>query len=630
MRADPRATIADILPAMATPEVFRWEHRIPVRRELLWDYVADTERLNRLAGLFPVRYTYKPLDSGGSEIHAEASSGGITLRWIERPCEWVEHEYFRFTRDYQAGPFLRLVSEVTLADGDAPDTTDLVHTITVTPRHLFGRLVARVAIGIQTRAGFRRVYELAPRWAAGRALPEPGGVRPRDTAGGQLDRVLRPLAARLGLTAIGEALRLHLLEAPASELGSLAPYALADRWKTPRRDTLRLFLHATNAGLFDLEYELICPSCRRAKASASRLAELAESSHCPTCNIRFGVDFDRAVEVRFAPRPLGLGEEEGEYCHAGPRNTPHRIAGWNLEPGASRAVKAELGPGKHQLLAPQAAVGVYFDVVDDPDAPSAIEVELGREAITGAPPRVRAGALALTITNAAGIAAELMIARAAWADDVVSAAELATIQDFRDLFSAEILAPGTELAIQNQVFLFTDVVGSTALYERIGDGSAFALVRQHFDTLRACYVDHEGALVKTIGDAIMAVFRRPVDGLRAAIAMQRAIADVRHPATGERLKLRIGLHRGPCIAMTANDRIDYFGTTVNTAARIESKAGADEIAVSAAILADAAARGLAADERLPARTEVLELKGLRGTHAVTVFTVDVAATTSAD
>lgn len=608
------------------PETYSWDFDIPVPPSVLWAFVADTDRLNRLAGVFPVHYQYKPLDTGGSEVVAEARAAGMLLRWIERPCEWVEPEYFRFTRDYTRGPFVRLVSEVQLRPGAAPGTSRLTHSVTVTPRHFVGRLLARFAIGVQTRAGFARAYALAPSWAAGQDLPAIGSERlpPRGFAARELRRVLVPLGQKFGCPQIAEHLAHHLLSKPDSELHSLAPYALATEWSCDRRPLLRLLLHATKAGLFDLEYNLICPSCRRSKASMSTLAELREQGHCPGCNIRFGVDFDRAVEVRFDPRPLGLGEEAAEYCHAGPRNTPHRVAGWNLAPGESRAVSVTLGLGRHQWLSPQAG-SVYFDVVDEDDADAAAALVLTRDGVTGAPARVRRGALAVELRNDTGLDAELMVARARWADDAVTAAELTAMQEFRELFGRELLAPGAEFSVQNLVFLFTDVVGSTAMYERIGDAAAFTLVRQHFDALADIYAAHDGALVKTIGDAIMAVFRRGDDALRAAIAMHERIPALREETTGATLSLRIGLHRGPCIAMTANDRIDYFGTTVNTAARVQSVAEGQEVALSPSMLELPEVRAVLTERKLPARTAELKLKGLTGRHAVTILTIPAPA-----
>lgn len=618
LASEPVFKTRDILGRRApAPEIFSWEFEIPVPRALLWSYVADTDRLNRIAGVFPVHYEYRPLDAGGSEVIGEARAAGMLLRWVERPCEWVEPDFFRFTRDYLQGPFLRLVSEVHLHEGSRPGTTRLTHTITVTPRHFVGRVLARVAIGVQTKAGFARAYALAPQWAAGQELPPVGSERPspRGFAERELRRVLVPLARAFGAAELAEHLIRHVAAKPDSELASLSPYVLADAWKVERGALLRLFLHATKAGLFDLEYHLICPSCRRSKASMSTLAELRSQGHCPSCNIRFGVDFERSVEVRFSPRPLGVGEEAGEYCHAGPRNTPHRIAGWSFEPGQVRCERVHLGPGKHQLISPQAG-SVFVEV--GAEGESVVDLALTADGVLGCPERLRAGEVKIRTRNDVAAAAELMVARATWADQAVTAAELTCMQEFRQLFGGELLAPGAEFSIQNMVFLFTDLVGSTAMYERLGDAAAFELVRRHFEALADVYQEHGGALVKTIGDAVMAVFRRGDDALRAALAMHARVRALREPGSDAALALRIGLHRGPCIVMTANDRIDYFGTTVNTAARVQAVAGGEEVALSPVMLEIPEVRALLAERKLPARTEELKLKGLTGRRAISV------------
>ena len=88
-------------------------------------------------------------------------------------------------------------------------------------------------------------------------------------------------------------------------------------------------------------------------------------------------------------------------------------------------------------------------------------------------------------------------------------------QTFRRLFRSERVDEREGLGIRHVTFLFTDLKGSTALYERLGDLNAYALVREHFALLELAAQQHSGAIVKTIGDAVMAVFSRPVLALRA-------------------------------------------------------------------------------------------------------------------
>ena len=125
--------------------------------------------------------------------------------------------------------------------------------------------------------------------------------------------------------------------------------------------------------------------------------------------------------------------------------------------------------------------------------------------------------------------------------------------------------------------------------------------------MRAVIAEHDGAVVKTIGDAVMAIFVDPGAAFAAAIRLPAAVGKVRTESGP--LMLRVGLHCGPCIAMQANDKLDYFGTTVNLAARIQHAANAGEVLMSAACaeLPDVAAQ--LRDSALPAHAESLAFKG---------------------
>ena len=160
-----------------------------------------------------------------------------------------------------------------------------------------------------------------------------------------------------------------------------------------------------------------------------------------------------------------------------------------------------------------------------------------------------------------------ILERTQWSDEAATAAEVTALQMFRDLFASEALRPGEQISVGTLTVLFTDLKNSTMLYREIGDATAFGRVMNHFDVLKQAIADEEGALVKTIGDAVMAVFRRPAAALRAMLVAQQRLASP--PEGMAPLTLKAGLHVGPCIAVTLNDRLDYFGTTVNLAARLE-------------------------------------------------------------
>lgn len=168
---------------------------------------------------------------------------------------------------------------------------------------------------------------------------------------------------------------------------------------------------------------------------------------------------------------------------------------------------------------------------------------------------------------------------------ILSAKKLISNQTFRRLFRSE-TAPETErLEVRDLTYLFTDLKDSTAMYDRIGDASAYDLVRRHFDALVRAVADNAGSVTKTIGDAVMATFVNPVDAVRAALDMHGAITDFNRTITPD-LVIKVGIHRGRSIAVTLNDRIDFFGQDVNIAARVQKLADAGEIVLTADVYRD--------------------------------------------
>ena len=97
-------------------------------------------------------------------------------------------------------------------------------------------------------------------------------------------------------------------------------------------------------------------------------------------------------------------------------------------------------------------------------------------------------------------------------------------QTFRDVYKADNLSADQRLKITSLTFLFTDLKGSTALYERVGDIAAFDLVRAHFQALLEIISAEKGAVVKTIGDAVMATFIAPAQAVAAGLRMRSAMA----------------------------------------------------------------------------------------------------------
>jgi class 3 adenylate cyclase len=174
---------------------------------------------------------------------------------------------------------------------------------------------------------------------------------------------------------------------------------------------------------------------------------------------------------------------------------------------------------------------------------------------------------------------QLVLEAGAWADDILTASLVTNWQEFRDLFATEVISPTEQIVVGSQVVLFTDLRGSTAMYSRIGDAPAYVLVRDHFKLLHDIVSAQHGTVVKTIGDAIMATFSNLAEAL---VAVQQMHEQLSRDALGKstRLQLKSALHTGPCLAVNANARLDFFGSNVNLAARLVEKGQGDDLVVT--------------------------------------------------
>jgi class 3 adenylate cyclase len=220
---------------------------------------------------------------------------------------------------------------------------------------------------------------------------------------------------------------------------------------------------------------------------------------------------------------------------------------------------------------------------------------------------MRPGPLRLSLENQAGvrvlpsvfIAAEALHHLIGKRKPFLTAKRMLSNQTFRDVFKADNLSLDQRLQITSLTFLFTDLKGSTALYERVGDLAAFDLVRAHFHALLEIISSEKGAVVKTIGDAVMATFVRPEHAIVAGLRMRAAMDELNRQRGTDDLIVKIGIHEGPCLAVMLNERQDYFGQTVNIAARVQSLSTAREIHITGPVL-DA-----------PAVAEVLEQRAIK-------------------
>jgi class 3 adenylate cyclase len=402
------------------------------------------------------------------------------------------------------------------------------------------------------------------------------------------------------------------------------------------------FLHASRLGLFDLTWNVLCPGCGGVLDAHSTLKSLRHDDyHCGLCACGYEASVDEQVEVAFtvSPRVRRIAAHD-------PNTLPlweyYKQVFWSSGVDFNEASFAELSndvvldalelpAGEKAVLSLQ--LPPQFIIVFEPVTHSAQFIDVQGEPTkerqqlsllynknptpTGGTITLRPGPLRLALDNQAGvrvlpsvfIAADALHHLIGKRKPFLTAKRMLTNQTFRDVFKADNLNIDQRLKITSLTFLFTDLKGSTALYERVGDLAAFDLVRAHFHALLEIISSEKGAVVKTIGDAVMATFIRPEHAIVAGLRM-RAAMDVLNAERGTQdLVVKIGIHEGPCLAVMLNERQDYFGQTVNIAARVQSLSTSQEMHITGPIN-DAPA--VAAILRREAITPIQKQAALRG------------------
>ena len=547
---------------------FTWRWDMPAPPERVWPLVADTHSFNRAIGERPWDFEEAPEPEGGSVRTGSLRVLGVEITWEEHPFQWSEPRDFSILRVFHNGPFRQILSHLELEPTEAGCT--LTYSLEAQPRSIFWDPVVRYYIGVHTRQRFSRVFgDLARYLSVGSEAAYPQSPPALDDAAtARLENAQASLAEAGYSQTIASHLTRHIREASDDDCHRIKPYALADRWGIDRGELLKACLHATRIGLLELSWDIMCPLRRGAKARTSQLSELRSQAHCSSCNIQFDANFDRSVEVTFRPTRQIRRVQVNSYCVGGPGNTTHIMMQRSVPPGEKLSFALDLPAGVYRLRGPQLSSSALLDVDPSHPALDAVDVTFSREEVLPAQVDLAPGSIQLGLQNLDASDQVVALERMEWPDDAVTAAQVSALQDFRDLFSSAVLDPEEQFQIRYLTFMFTDLKASTVLYREKGDAPAYALVRDHFQILQECVARHRGAVVKTIGDAVMAVFSEPGNAVEAASDIHSAFRGEAGRHLG--LVLKIGIHAGPCMAVNLNGRLDYFGTTVNTAVRLEA------------------------------------------------------------
>ena len=442
--------------------------------------------------------------------------------------------------------------------------------------------------------------------------------------------------------AVAEAIRNVIENGEDRELNRINLLDFSRKTGLDEEKVISGFLHASRLGMFDIGWNVLCPGCGGVLDAHDTLKSLRPDDYnCALCAAGYEASVDEQVEVAFtvSPRVRRIGAHDP---HTLPFWEYYRQMFWSsgidlneeTMPQLTEEVTLEameLPAGEKAVLSlqlPQQFIIVFEPVthaahfIDVQGEPTKERQQLSIvfnkvQAPTGTTV-MRPGPLRITLDNQSGgrvlpgvwVAGDALHALLGKRKPVLTAKRILSNQTFRDLYKADNLSLDQRLKITSLTFLFTDLKGSTALYERVGDLAAFDLVRAHFRALLEIIASEGGAVVKTIGDAVMATFVRPEQAVAAGIRMRKAMDELNEQRGTKDLLVKIGIHEGACLAVMLNDRQDYFGQTVNIAARVQGQATERAINATGPVVKSAAVMELLDKAGLTPAEKSVELRGI--------------------
>ena len=369
------------------------------------------------------------------------------------------------------------------------------------------------------------------------------------------------------------------------------PIQFAAEKSIAEAEAIDLFLHACVVGLFDMDWQLVCPMCSDVVESFRTLRKLHTHFHCHLCQSDYDAALDDFITVTFTVSPAvrSIRFHQPEALSAWdyvfhykltpggilPDGVPWREAAKGLvrvltriEPGATAALEIDAAEGALLGQDFDSDGQFFFPVANGAGATEAhVPVMLANGKCVAAPVNIGAGKVVFEVRNAGELPVVFGILQLPSATaqrprlqfgPSLSGKRLLMTQTFRDVFRSEVIGATEGIAVLDVTLVFTDLKGSTALYERIGDLNAYIQVQRHFQHLLDVTIRHNGAVTKTIGDAVMAAFVTSADAVQAALEMREAVDQLNRDRPQRDFILKIGVHRGASIAVTLNERLDYL------------------------------------------------------------------------
>ncbi len=554
---------------------FNWSIQLKASPKQLWPFVSDTNAIFRLMGFASVKKTQLSRTAPKGFLGITNARMSSYLHWEQEPFIWERPFRFGTNRNYKLGLFKNfryLVDLIPTSEGTIVQTR-----FWITPQKSGTFSFLKFCFENILKRRFFRILKDYDYCTCKGMLPYEQNTPKKLVRGAEskIRSIQSILVEKTRRKRIINHLMEYIRKADDEALIRIHPFMLAEYWGEKKYAVLNVFLHAAKNNLLDFSWDVCCPNCKAPRNNFRKLKEARATLYCEECDLEYEMDFNKNTHLVFTVHPLIRNISGRHFSFGDPQSTPHKVSQHFLNIGESAYLKVKLEEGTYVfkshmhegeliLHAREDGLDTISLVMDDDDFE-------GQEVNISTKPN-------LTFVNNSSKKVVCFLEKQDWKEDATYASEVSSVHDFRTLFSREALKEGTSVKASGVTMLFTDIMNSTEFYQQEGDDMAIGRVMNHFKIIQSIVAEERGGIVKTIGDSVMAVFREPVSAIKAVERIQQIFSGP--GSLGDSFKLKAGVHYGDCVAVNLNDRTDYFGTTVNIAARLVDAAKEKEVVIS--------------------------------------------------
>ncbi len=552
---------------------YRWQFISRSTPDQLWPFLSDTNRLFKDMGQLPIQHASVSQDvpKGHRELTYEQIHK--TDIWEEEPYEWEAPFHLKVRRNYKSGIYKSLFFSFDVAQHK--DGSKVTFRFSGEAKNFTSSIKIKRDFGSTFKRRINKIIQFydSTIYTSKTAIFKKSQFKFNRKQ--KWDSLKNELIEISNEPVLSSLLIQTLRNSDDLDLEAIEPITLAKLWNEPLHKVLEILFFAANNKILNLQWQAACPTCRQTQKNIQRIQELTDSLFCSYCRKGFELDFHNSINLVFQPHPLVRKLDSKKFCNSSPARRPHVRLHQYVYPGQKRFVKVHLKPGNYKIYCEQTDSTVLATVQENglENATLTFNKRSAREQTVTLSTDPN-----LVIHNQTDQRIFVILEDLDWKKYSVSASEVTSLQLFRNLFPNELLQNEQQFKCSSMTIMFTDLTDSSSMYNDNGDELATGQVIDHFEILRKIISEERGAIVKTIGDATMSIFQEPVNAVRAFHRAQQYFRETQK--RDHKIKLKGGIHYGNGIAVTLNNRIDFFGNTINIASRLVENAGSEQLVIS--------------------------------------------------